>query len=123
MRRVLEWCEARGIEVETHSAPSEYEIASRTIRVQRGSAEAMLISLLHECGHALCDRSRAKLWPNGYANLAASGSLQHDIECLAEEIEAWRRGERLAKRLGVRLNLRRYRRARNAALATYARAC
>lgn len=123
MERVLAWCAARGIEVEFGDTRDCYDIAARTIYIRSGqSPRAALFGLLHECGHALCDRDRARRWPHGYASPRPRG-LKHAIECLAEEFEAWHRGERLAKRLGVKLDVRKYRRMRDACLADYARAC
>lgn len=123
MERVLAWCASRGIGVEFGTHRDSYEIATRTIYIRTGQSRfATLAGLLHECGHALCDRDRARRWPHGYASQRPRG-LKHAIECLAEEFEAWHRGERLAKRLGVKLDVVRYRRMRDACLADYARAC
>ena len=42
---------------------------------------------------------------------------------LEEELAAWQRGEALARRLGVRISLRRFERERCAALMTYVAWC
>lgn len=124
--RVLAWCAARGIQVE--DGPGNcYYVGLRLIELsKRDSPQTRLFTLLHECGHVLCDKTRPKRWPRGYQAIGTPlhrKSLGHSIECLAEEVEAWHRGERLAKRLGVRLDLDAFRKCRNAALASYARLC
>lgn len=123
LQRVLDWCADRGIAVEFGAHRDSYEIATRTIYIRAGQSPfCTLTGLLHECGHALLDRTRAQRWPHGYASPRPRG-LKHSIEVLLEECEAWHRGERLAQRLGVKLDVRRYRRMRDACLADYARGC
>ena len=123
MQRVLEWCADRGISVEVGPTRDCYDLATRTIYIRSGQSRfATLAGLLHECGHALLDSTRAGRWPDGYVSPRPRG-LKYSVEVLLEEVEAWHRGERLAKRLGVKLDTRRYRRIRNACLAGYARKC
>lgn len=75
------------------------------------SEENQLFTLLHECGH-LMNRDRKMRYKNGKYKLLAKSddmggapikSYEYRIEFIEEEIKAWRNGEVLADRLGIKL--------------------
>ncbi len=76
--------------------------------------EKRLYSLLHECGHLLIQdnkknyskeyASHVSVWSDGRKNKTD----KYKISLIGEEYEAWKRGARLAKRLGIKLNKDRY---------------
>lgn len=77
------------------------------------SLETQLYTLLHECGHIL---ARAKLkqyykrYPSTHRveikkfNKGLMRAKAYKIDALSEEIDAWRSGKQLAKRLKIQIN-------------------
>lgn len=83
----------------------------------RASRQTQLYHLLHECGHHLIAKSGAR-YAEGNGNTHATETR---IAIVAEEIEAWHRGRKLANRLGIRINRKRWAKVRKESLATYLR--
>ncbi len=86
--------------------------------------EKRLYSLLHECGHALI-RANWTNFAKNYAH-AESGydgrktrSAKYKISTIEEEVEAWKRGKRIAQRLGIDLNEDRYDEYKTMCLMSY----
>lgn len=101
------------------SGGSFYYPDSRHIEIGwRLGKTTQLYHLLHECGHYLINRS-------GPTRLAAANgdtrSTEVRIAVVEEEIEAWHRGRRLAARLGIKIDRKRWARVRRDALASYMR--
>ena len=69
----------------------------------RNHPETKYYTLLHECGHLLISNS-AKQWEKDipmYAtteDVRITNSKAYNVSLVAEEIEAWKRGRRLAKK-------------------------
>jgi len=70
-----------------------------------------MYSLLHECGHALAFDSKS--YKDNFPNLAAIrfktsrvSKRRNVVKCetIAEEWDAWKRGFKLARRLGIEVN-------------------
>ena len=85
---------------------------SKVVRISsRQGIEKQLYSLLHECGHLLVQQNwnkyeknypaTAKMYSYATTNKQLERSPKYKVDCIAEEIEAWRRGKNLADRLGV----------------------
>ena len=84
----------------------------------RQGIEKQLYSFLHECGHLLIQTNWTKYetsYPatakmNQYATVRKQleRSPKYKVDCIAEEIEAWRRGKSLAERLGLYINEEKY---------------
>ncbi len=72
--------------------------------------ENKLYTLLHECGHALIRENLGRFEKEYTVQVEAWGdarkmrSARYKVETIEEEIEAWKRGKRLASRLGIKLN-------------------
>jgi hypothetical protein len=75
------------------------------------SKKNQIYSLLHECGHALAYNS--KDYKNKFPNLAAMrfkevkvNKRRNAVKCeiIAEELDAWKRGLKLAGRLKININ-------------------
>lgn len=95
MKRLFRWLAARGWKVVPGNEWCA-DLDTKTITApRRGSRQLRTIMLLHECGHVLC----APRW---------HGKPASAIETLHEELEAWYRGWRLGRRLGVRVSHRAY---------------
>jgi len=80
-----------------------------TISTRQGQ-EKQFYSFLHECGHILIQQNQTKYekeYPaQAKRSLYATNSRiertpKYRVEVLTEEIEAWRRGKKLAQRLGI----------------------
>lgn len=122
---VIAWCEQRGIVVTFSKSPNgEYLHEERSITINgRLSPETQLFILLHECGHALVgERQRKQRYGNGYSAEAdpyAKRTILYRVDVIDEELEAWHRGLKLAKRLGITVNVDRYNRVRAGYVKTY----
>ena len=86
--------------------------------------ESRLYALLHECGHALIRKNWNKFRTEFCAHAEHDGdgrkeSKSFKISTLEEEIEAWKRGWKLAKRLNLSLNKESYSKHKNKYLMTY----
>jgi hypothetical protein len=116
LAKVEAWCARRGVAV-VHDAKtlgdSHWHPGSRTITVGRLAPRSRLYTLLHECGHVLIDSGA-----QGYLTAFVEPER---VETVAEEIEAWNRGRRLAHRLRIRIDARAWRRLRAHCLASYMR--
>lgn len=105
IQRIIDWATRRHVTVvfgnETCQKCSTLYVDSRIpIRNQ-------LHMLLHEAGHFLIDTSHdpGDMYPNGYRHgKRSTNSNLHFIDVVAEEIDAWRRGRRLASRIGIDLD-------------------
>jgi hypothetical protein len=122
--QVAAYAEARGVAVIVEPGPSEFDIASRTVRVNsKYTPQTRLYVLLHELGHFLiCDQRGARDrfprgWDRGGLKQAKSRLARTDI--VLEEVEAWDRGLRLADRLGVWYDRAAFDRCRSDRLRSY----
>ena len=103
------WCKDRGVKVvfvkksngTYHSGQKQISISSRL------TPRNQVLVLLHECGHHLIgvndDHDRFGM---GYpqSDPEVTKTFHHRVSCLEEEMEAWHRGWKLAKRLDLRVN-------------------
>jgi len=101
-----------------------YNAVEKSITIAgRTAPEKQLYMLLHECGHHLigfdkCDERFGMGYP--YVNdPQINATFQHRIACLEEEIEAWHRGWRLAKRLQLDLKRDQFDKVKLECLRTY----
>jgi len=88
----------------------------------RKHVESRFYTLLHECGHILINDNRDRLYKLSRETQAHWGkkpARSRRIAVLSEEVEAWKRGERLAKKLGLKINERKFDTARTNALMSY----
>lgn len=102
---VVDWCAGRSIEVIlAKKANGAYDPTSKVITLTaRAAPEKMLHYLLHECGHHLIGMEEhherfGKGYPRG-SQPRAVNNYEHRLACLEEEMEAWHRGWKLARRL------------------------
>ena len=84
--------------------------------------EKRIYYFLHELGHLLIAKDRRYQAEKAYGVLNFSKkSLTSKVGEIEEEFEAWHRGRRLAKRLGITINRRVFEMVKSSALATYFR--
>lgn len=127
LETIVGWCASKGIEVSFGKKPGgTYHTSEKRITiVGRASPEKQVYMLLHECGHHLVGYTEEdERFGMGYPHLedsAVNTTFHHKLACLEEEIEAWNRGWRLAKRLGLGLDRGDFDRVRLACLKSYVR--
>jgi hypothetical protein len=117
VNRLLIWCHDRGIQVEFTDQISFFQPKEKLIGVNRKvGKQTQLFHLLHECGHYLVWRSRHERHKAGWGDPTL---LETKLAVVDEELEAWYRGRRLAKRLGIKINARAWARCKAKNLRTY----
>lgn len=118
--KVVAWATNRGYDVDFGGSyedrMSEFE---KIITINtRFKPEIQLYALLHECGHVLirCDKKRYKRHFRVLASAETLSRTKHSfnkrsyrskawqVDQIAEEIDAWRKGRELAKRLKIKIN-------------------
>jgi len=109
-KRIVEWIKKKGYTFEL-SDKDLYDPDERKIYVKkRLSKHHRLYAGLHECGHLLVQQNifsyekRYKTQVDGVMDGRKRSSLRYRIDFLKEEYDAWDRGFRLAKRLGIYVN-------------------
>ena len=116
MRKLLEWCRLRGVRVELGNGSFYYPDKKLITLNWRVSKETQLFHLLHECGHHLIARAGGARYSAGNG---AETNFETRLATFEEEFEAWYRGRRLAKRLGIKINHKRWTGVRRKCLAEY----
>jgi predicted membrane chloride channel (bestrophin family) len=114
---VIAWCAKRGLSVEfVRSEVGMYDPNEKMIHISgRSSPENQLFLLLHECGHVLVEKNGS----SHYQLTSEDRSFGDRVLQVAEEIEAWRRGLKLAHRLKIRLDEDAYERMQLSSLRSY----
>lgn len=108
---VVEWAAARKLVVvfAKRSAGVFDPNTNEIIISSRARPERQLYYLLHECGHYLigCQGRHERFqdgYPSAIGNPQVKKTFKYKITCLEEELEAWHRGWKLAKRIGLGLD-------------------
>lgn len=134
MEKLSNWLKRRGFDLERERGAEDCVcFSSSTVFIDASaSQEAQLATLLHECGHVDVLQERLKnkrlkvagatlgRWART-SNSRSRRALRVRISVVTEEIEAWDRGEALARRLKIRFNRRTFDNVRTRALMTYFR--
>jgi len=124
---VVEWCTLKGIKVQFgKKAGGLYDTQSKTITMtSHAGPEKQLYMLLHECGHHLIGfKVEDERFGKGYPcveDTNVNTTFHHRFACLEEEIEAWHRGWKLSKRLGLQLDREAFDKVRLECLKSYIR--
>lgn len=127
LTEVIGWCSLKGIDVSFgKKVGAAYNATDKTITIAgRMSPENQLIMLLHECGHHLIGFDEGdERFGKGYPLVEDPNyntTFQHRFACFEEEIEAWNRGWRLSKRLGLEIDREDFDRVRLHCLRSYVR--
>lgn len=113
------WAKARNFNViYSYNAEDMVLFEDREVHIStKAKPENRLYSLLHECGHIKEYTNSIepyfKKYPTAskvFKDARFSYSYEARIEAIEEEINAWRRGEEIAKELNISLNVKKYRR-------------
>ena len=108
IQRIEEWLAKKGYVISYVSdVEDQVDFDEKTVFIRsRNHAESRFYTLLHECGHILI-RAGWRQFAKEHPMYAASGdgrcarSKAYRVSLIAEEIDAWKRGRRLANRLGL----------------------
>lgn len=111
LKKIEEWLNKKGFSLVLMGNTFDWmDFYNKDVYIStRQSKENQLYGLLHECGHILIQSSPK--YENHYPvinktnknkNLRLTNNFK--LETLKEEIEAWDRGKKLAKRLGIKIN-------------------
>lgn len=124
LRTLISWCTERGIDVNfCKYEAGMYWSENKTIKISgRLAPEKQVFFLLHECGHHLVgDKEKHERFGMGYPQLdpAIKRTFHHRCDIVDEELEAWHRGFKLAKRLRVPINKERFDKTRVTQIRTY----
>lgn len=108
---IKDWVSSKKYKVVCYTdADDRLDFETKTIYVDsRQHAESRFYTLLHECGHLLISQTASQFAADHpmYAfscDNRSSKSKAYQVSLVAEEIEAWKRGRRLAKRLNLKVN-------------------
>ena len=103
---------------------SVYYCSKEVFIDSRNHPEKRLYTLLHECGHILIDSSgRSRLHTQSQSvecvTMGKRVSRKKRVAVLSEEIEAWKRGESLARKLDININPDKFDKIRADAIMSY----
>jgi hypothetical protein len=114
---------------EVYEGPDMQDVCMSDVKeiniCSRKGVEKKLYSLLHECGHALIRENWSKFSKEfpAHAECGYDGRKNrtdnYRISLVEEEYEAWKRGKRLAKRLGIELDEKRFEKHKVQCLMSY----
>lgn len=112
---IIDWVNSKGFEVSLETdAEDRVEWADKTIYINsRNHVENRYYTLLHECGHMMIAQSWRD-FDRDHPMYACSSdgrnarSKAYKVSTVAEELEAWKRGRRLARRLQHHVNEENY---------------
>jgi len=105
-KEVESWLTHKGYKISQYTdAEDSIQWGNKTVYINsRNHPETRYYTLLHECGHLLISQT-ARQWSKDvpmYASVEdarVERSKAYRVSLVAEEIEAWKRGRRLAKKL------------------------
>lgn len=136
LSRLRHWMSKRNIRLRLDADVQDSYIencdtGSGEIRINtRQTREKQIVAALHECGHALVGASRRRQprrrvagsshleFVTGRGRWARDTHRRH-LAVINDEMEAWERGELLAKRLSIRVKSSLFEEERSKALVTY----
>ena len=125
---LTDWANKKGYEVVIQNKlPDQLSFDDKTIYIHnRQGVENQVYSLLHECGHLLVSISQ-KGFERSYplyaysANKRTERTDKYKVSLVAEEYEAWTRGKRLAERLNIPVDKKKFDKAMTDAVMSYLR--
>lgn len=128
--RLQAWGFRRGYKIRSHYGDDEFYDKDKEIvySLRTKQKKHQMYSLLHECGHALAYESKG--YKDRYPTLSAERfkiakvnkkKNIYKVELIAEEHDAWLRGFKLARRLGIELDKEDYNNYASRYVMTYIR--
>jgi hypothetical protein len=124
--RIVEcWLYDKGyhIVLETDAQDCVYFGCKQVYLNSRNHIEKRLYILLHECGHILIDSCKVdRIYSLSRKTEAVVGkrvSKKRRVAVISEEVEAWKRGERLARKLQIPVDEEKFDKIRTDAIMSY----
>jgi Zn-dependent peptidase ImmA (M78 family) len=111
VKKVIQYLESRKVEVRKGRDNCYYPEPRTIVYNAQGSYTNQLYTLLHEAGHFLQEKSRnfsamSLIYEKSADELHTN---YQKYRLLEQEMDAWDRGAKLAKRLGIKLDILDYR--------------
>lgn len=128
IKKIKKWAEGNNIKLVATTKEGNGSWCPKTKIISynsRLSLENRLFVILHECGHFLVERglnsenTRYSIQNKAMVDKRHKFSQAYRIEILREEFDAWERGERLAKRLKLDVDLENYKKFSTKCVVTY----
>ncbi len=123
---LVQWVKKKKYSVKCYTdADDRLDFETLTIHIDsRQHAENRFYTLLHECGHLLISNSCEQFQKDHpvYASSTdtrKSRGKAYQVSLVAEEIEAWKRGRRLANRLKLHVNNEKFDKVMSECIMTY----
>ena len=111
LKKIFSWLENKGYEIVFHNDSDSVVFSDKKMFIdKRSSLENQLYSALHECGHILQHQNKPMYNKSfKYQHVAENDrrkerSYAYRISVLEEELDAWKRGKKLAKRIGIEID-------------------
>ena len=119
IEKLVEWANKKHVDVQFgYKMSDEYRPADSLITINTHyGLENRLYALLHECGHLLLtnnEKSYVKKYPSSARmwyytrNRRIENSKKYKVDVISEEIDAWRKGREIAKRLNIYVDDKNY---------------
>jgi len=130
IEELIEWTNKKGYDIEfDYCVQDEFRPGDKMITIStRQGREKQLYSLLHECGHLIL-QNNDDLYNTKYPSSAKMAyctnnkrlerSPKYKVDVMTEEIDAWRKGKDLAKRLDIYIEEEEYYLVSTKCLYTY----
>jgi hypothetical protein len=119
-QKVVDYLKGRGIYVQISTSTNFFGGGVNLINIHhRYNLEKNgLFALLHEAGHSL--QNTNEFGPNHYKRIDDEEQpTKFNMYRFMNEVDAWDRGERLAKKLGIQLDNKEFSKSKEEALLTY----
>ena len=125
-KSLVSWAKSKGYIVRCYTdADDQLDFNTKTIHINsRQHAENRFYTLVHECGHLLISNS-SKQFQKDHPVYAFSTdarnkkSKAYQVSLVAEEIDAWKRGRRLASRLQLFIDNKKFDKVMTDCVMTY----
>lgn len=119
LTKLLSWCKKKKLQVIMSPKAENFRDESKIVISSRLSHSTKIVYILHEAGHALIDsKEDCSRFGAGYPSSSTKTFLNRS-SIVFEELEAWKRGWDLAKRLKLKLSKSFYNKKRNESMKLY----
>lgn len=125
--KLIDFSHKKGFDVEFISSNESSHVCFRTNTIylnKKSSLELICYTFLHEIGHVLA-MSRKKTYAERFGLVFVgfgASTLTSRVVQIEEEYDAWEKGLKLAKKLGLKLNRRKFETHKARCILTYAEA-
>ena len=124
LKKIKNWIENNGYKLKMGNVDQvDYNKFEITIN-PRQTKTNLIFSALHECGHIIVSDKKSynknyKILNKGYLDGRHTKGLLYKYKQLREEIQAWEKGFKLSKKLGININKEDYDKYASVCFNTY----